>query len=425
MKIKSSVLLAIILLSVATVFSQDTFQYRNRIYKEGIKTVLFYRAGWEFTYPVLELGSGKQLVLEFDDLNKDITDYFYTIIHCSADWQPSDLNPIEYIQGYEENQIDNYENSFSTLIPYTHYTLSVPNDDMKPVISGNYILLVYEDYDKSKPVLSRRFYVVDQKVKTEAEVKRSTFVTDMNTSQELRIFVNDEKGYVSNPQDDFSMTVLQNNNQDIALSGLKPNFIKGNFYEFYDARKLKFKGGNEFRYINLKNTKIAYNRIQSIRFMRPYYIFEIVPEEFENSLTYSYFQDINGELKITAEHVDDPALEADYVYADFTLYYNKSLPAENLYVYGAISDWSCNESNKMTYDYGTKSYKVRMLLKQGFYNYEYVFCDNKNKTPDVSKTEGNYFQTENNYAIFLYNLPQGGQYDELIGYKIVNSLKHL
>lgn len=425
MKPKSTILISIIILYAAASFSQDAFQYRNKIYKAGIKTVLFYRAGWEFTYPVLELNSGKKLILEFDDLNPNTSDYYYTVIHCSADWQPSDLNPIEYIQGYEENQLDKYENSFGTLIPFTHYTLSFPNEDLKPVISGNYLLLVYEDYDKTKPVLTRRFYVVVPKVKTEATVKRSTFVTDMNTSQELHIFVNDETGYVTNPQDDFSMTVLQNNNQNITISGLKPNFIKGNIYEFYNPRKLKFKGGNEFRYINLKNTKIAYNRIMSIHFIRPYYIFEIVPEENENSLTYSYNQDINGDLKITAENIKNPTLEADYVYADFTYFYNKPLSDGDIYVYGAISDWHCNETNKMTYDYGTKSYKLRMKLKQGFYNYEYAICNKNNKIPDVSKTEGSYYQTENNYSIFLYNRPQGGQYDELIGYKIVNSLKHL
>ena len=425
MKFKKILFLGIILFSSVCAFSQDAFQYRNKIYKEGIKTVLFYRAGWEFTYPVLELNSGKQLILEFDDLNNSVTDYYYTIIHCSSDWQPSDLNPIEYVSGYEEEQIDDFENSFSTLVQYTHYILALPNENMKPVISGNYLLLVYEDYDKSKPVLSRRFYVVEPKVKTEASIKRSTFVTDMNTSQELHIFVNDEKSYVTNPQDDFSMTVAQNNSQDIILSGIKPNFIKGTVYEFYNTRKLKFNGGNEFRYINLKNTKIAYNRIQSINFMRPHYIFEIVPEECENSLTYSYNQDINGELKITAEYVEDPTLEADYVYADFSFYCNKTISEGNIYVYGAISDWDYNEENKMTYDYGSKSYKVRMLLKQGFYNYEYVLCNKDNKIPSTDITEGNYYQTENNYAVFLYNRPQGGQFDELIGYKIVNSLKHL
>lgn len=186
---------------------------------------------------------------------------------------------------------------------------------------------------------------------------------------------------------------------------------------------MKFPGGNEFRYVNLKSLKFVNDRIQSIQFNRPYYIFELVHDAFPKISTYSYFQDIDGELLITAEHVENSTLEADYVLADFSLHYDKILPEGSLYVYGAVTDWNCNEANEMTYDYGSKTYKLRLLLKQGFYNYEYVFCKKGSTIPDLSFTEGNYYQTENNYVIFLYNRPQGGQYDELIGYKIVNSLK--
>ncbi len=399
------------------------FEYQDKIYKENIKTVMFYRAGWEFTYPVLELHSGKQLILEFDDLNKSHADYYYTFIHCSSNWQPSDLNPIEYINGFEENQIDNYENSFGTLIPYVHYTLALPNENAAPLISGNYLLLVYEDYDKNKPVLSQRFYVVDTKVDIDASVQRSTLVGDMRTSQELRVNVKDKKNSISNPQDAFSMSVIQNNNPHLSVSGLHPDFIKGNLYEFYNPRKLKFKGGYEFRHVNFKSTKYVYNKINAIHFNRPYYMFELVNEKCENTLTYSYQQDINGEYLIRAEHVDNPSLEADYVLADFYLYKKTPFIKGNVYVYGAISNHEITEANKMNYDYDTKRYHLRMLLKQGFYNYQYVLCNPGGHIPQTDKTEGNYYQTENNYSIFLYNRPQGGQYDELIGYKILNSVK--
>ncbi|NPA68265.1 MAG: DUF5103 domain-containing protein [Chlorobi bacterium] len=421
MKYTEQILVALILLISANVFSQNKTEYRDKIYKDGIKTVLFYRAGWEFTAPVLELNSDKKLILSFDDLNDEVTDYYYTVIHCSANWEPSDLNPIEYIQGYEEEQIENFENSFGTLVQYTHYTLTFPNENMQPEISGNYILLVYEDYDRNKPVLTRRFYVADTKLEIKASVQRASYVTDMNTSQELKITVTDKNNYITNPQDNFSATVLQNNDQNIMLENIKPDFIKGNVYEFYNPRKLKFKGGNEYRYFNVKSEKYLTERIKAISFGRPYYYFELIPEVCNPSFTYSYMQDINGDFLITADNTENPATEADYVYVDFTLYKEKPFLKGEVYVYGTLSDRSCDKKNKMTYDYGKKAYTLRMLLKQGFYNYRYVICDNG--VPELDYTEGNYYQTENNYMIFIYNRPQGGQYDELAAYIVVNSLK--
>lgn len=416
----------ILLLGIGFVsFSQTNISYDNKVYDESVKTVMFYRAGWEFTYPVLELNSGNNLMLEFDCIGESFKDFSYTIIHCDSEWNPSGLNALEYLDGFEENTILNTESSFNTLIDYTHYTLSIPNDDIRPIISGNYLLLVYEPYDIEKPVLSRRFYVIEDKIDIDAEVKRSTLVSSLNDSQELEITLQDKSYFVKNPQDDLTIKVLQNNISDRSFTRKSPDFIKGNTYEYINARKNVVKGSNEFRYFNSKSIKFVTDRIFSIRYNEPYYIFRLLTEEAEAYLPYTYAQDINGDMLIIAENIEDPKLEAEYVLVDFTLKYDFELTNGEFYVFGALSSWECNEQNRMEYNLEDKAYRLRLLLKQGFYNYEYVFIEENSNIKDLSLTEGNHYETENNYLVFVYYTPQGSQYEHLIGFALLNTLKRL
>lgn len=413
---------AILLLFFDSLFSQENISYENKIYKDGIKTILFHRAGVQFSYPIIDLGSDNKLLLEFDDLNEEQIDFSYTIIHCNYDWLPTNINAIEYIDGFEENIIEDYENSFNTLVPYRHYKLKFPNENIKPLISGNYILYVYEDYVKEKPILTRRFYVVDSKLKVNAKVKRPSIVNSINDSQEIVFSVYDIRKMIFNPLDNMKVAILQNNIEDIFIKDLKPDFIKGDVYEYINPQKLKFKGGNEYRYFNTKSTKYVNDRIASINYNEPHYVFELITERSVANMPYSHAQDINGELLVTAENINNDELEADYVYVDFNLKYFNDLKGD-FYVFGALSDYEINENCKMYYDFGEKRYKLRMLLKQGFYNYQFV--SSNNEEIDFSLIEGNYYETENNYVIYVYYKQQGSQYDELIAYKIINSVKEL
>lgn len=422
---KKELIIVIFLFSVNILFSQQNILYKNKIYKDGIKTVLFHKYNVQFSYPIIDINEDEKLLLQFDDLNKNQTDYNYTIIHCDANWQASDLNVIEYIDGFETDIVDNYENSFSTLIPYRHYMLEIPNSNVRPLISGNYILYVFAEDDTEKPVLTRRFYVVDNKLKIDAKVKRSTQVSTIHDSQEIVFSVYDVSHIIFNPLDDMKIRILQNNIEDICIENIKPDFIKGDKYEFINSTKLRFKGGNEYRYFNTKDTKQLNDRFSQISFKEPYYFFELRNEKSEARFPYTYAQDINGEMLVTAEIVDNDELEAEYVYVDFNLLYNNLLNNVDFYVFGALSDYTISEDCKMYYDFGEKKYKLRLLLKQGFYNYQYANVEKNNNKIDFSLIEGNYYETENNYVIYVYYRRQGSQYDELVGYKIINSIKQL
>ena len=412
-------LLIIALSSVSFCFGQN-IKYGDYIYNDNIKTVLIYRQGWEFTYPIISLSGGQKLVLKFDDLGKGQKDYSYTIKHCTSDWQPSQLNSIEYIQGYSEEQIEDVTPSFNTLISYNHYELVFPSEDMQITKSGNYILYVYDSDDADKPVLTRRFYVVDEKVKISATVQRSTIVNYQNTSQEISFKITDKDNIIKNPYDNLSVVILQNNIESTKLTGFSPTFIKSNLYEYYNPREIRFLGGSEYRYFNTKSVKYVTDRVKNIEFKDPYYFFELYAEKSSPTLPYSYTQDINGDILIIADDVDDYDTEAEYSYVDFTLVREAS-ETGNFYVLGGLSDHKLSKNMQMKYNYGRKAYELRALLKQGFYNYKYVYALNDSSEIDNSLVEGNYYETENNYVIYIYYTGALQEYDELIGVKIINS----
>ncbi len=407
------------------IFSQENRVFENIVYKDNIKTVLLYKKGWEFSYPVINLNKNDKLILQFDDLDDEIKDYYYTIIHCNSDWTESNLNPLEYISGYTEDQITEYEPAFNTLIPYNHYELNFPNENLKPTKSGNYALIVYEDYDKENIVFTRCLMVTDEKIGIEASVKRSTIVSISKTSQEISFNIIDKNSVIKNPLENLNVVILQNNRRDNKISGLKPDFIKAKIYEFFNPRKICFTGGNEYRYFNTRNLKLATEKVYKIYFESPYYFFELYTEKTESYFPYSYIQDLNGGMLIVADKVFNNALEANYVYVDFSLKTEELVNKGDYYIFGELSDWRLSKKNRMTFNHGTNCYELRMLLKQGFYNYEYVYADSLDAKIDNTKIEGSHYETENSYMIYTYYRKQGNDYDELIGFKILSSYSKL
>src|SRR6185312_653293 len=117
--------------------------YEDHTYRSYIKTVQVHQVGWKFSPPSIEMNSGQQLQLDFDDMQGEYKSYYYTFIHCDADWTPSDINNFDYLKGFEQDFINSYAPSFGTTKAYPHYTLQFPNSNIQLLLSGNYILKVY------------------------------------------------------------------------------------------------------------------------------------------------------------------------------------------------------------------------------------------------------------------------------------------
>jgi len=405
----------LLVLTTSLLFAQDEdFRNYDNIYQGNIATVRFHLNGLDLSYPIIDINSSGQLRLSFDDLDADVKNYTYTIQHCDADWTPSDLDEMEYLTGFTEDRIDNYQYSFTTRVPYTHYELLLPNNDIGWMVSGNYILKVYEDEGDKKLVITRRFMVVEPIVQINQRVAIPNMVSKSKTHQEIDFVVSHEKLDIRNPRTEIKAAVLQNGRWDNAITDIAPLFVRQDELIFDYQNKVIFPAGKEFRYFDMRSLR---SRLDNVAIIDPYddgYEVAITIDEKRERQPYLFRDDING--KYVIEHLNQPEADLRGDYADVLLTLKSSMPITegDVYFFGAISDWQVRPEYKMVYNPAVSAYVLKALLKQGYYDYQYVIATPKGELL-TEELEGNWFETENDYTILVYYRPFGTRYDRLIG----------
>lgn len=400
----------------------DHLANSNKIYKTNIKTILFHREGWDLSPPLIKFNSGEQLRLSFDDLDADGKEYMFTIIHCNADWKPSKLEKYEYIDGYEEDYIYEFRYSANTIVSYTHYDLLFPTQDLRPEIPGNYVLKVYVEHEDSI-YFTRRFMVLDQKVDIEGKVKQATRLEDKKYKQEVDFQILSPNYNISTPYRDLTVVILQNGRWDNAISNLKPKMVVAGKLDYnYDFENV-FDGGNEFRSIDIKSLNYYTENIDKIDYDHSGYHVFIRPDERRTFSVYKSDDDINGQVKIKTEDQDDTEIRSEYVNVHFYLAYDVPILDADLFLNGALTGWNLDDDSKMAYDYAKKGYVLTLLLKQGYYDYQYILKYHDQEDGDVSFIEGNHWETRNEYTILVYNREQGTYYDRLVGLIHLNAFE--
>lgn len=401
-------------------FNQNFIRFDNFIYKKNIKTLLIYKEGWELSHPIIDLKSEEKVKLSFDDLDAVSKDYYYKVIHCNSNWEPSDLSYNDYTEGFEINQIIDNKISFNTFQKYIHYNLVIPNNDLKLKISGNYIIKVFEDYDEEKIVLTARFYCVEHNASIEAGFKRALSPAFNEDRHEIDFVIN-TRSYISNPQSDLKVVLKQNNRDDNAIRDLKPLFIQGNELKYDYSEENTFSANTEFLYFDIKSVRFQSERIHSIEYIKPFYNVNLILDNIQRFKPYIFNNDLNGNFLVKVQEYDDSENEADYVFVNFYLNYPEPVVDGNIYVFGKLSNWKFDNSNKMIYNYNLRRYELQMFLKQGYYNYSYAFVKDGEKNADLSFINGSHYETENEYNIYVYYRDISAKYDKLIGYQTVNS----
>ncbi len=401
-------------------YKEGYTRFENYIYSENIRTVKLERSGLELTDPVIELGTPQQLVLSFDDLAGDLKNYSYTLIHCDASWRPSNLIENEYLDGFFEERIYDYRQSFNTIQAYTHYTTTIPGRDVRPKISGNYLLKVYEDGMADQPTITRRIMVFEQLVGIDGYVKRATLIGDRDTKHEIDFSILHPALPVTNAFSEIKVVIMQNGRWDNAITDLKPLFLKDKELEYDYEDVNTFYAGNEFRTFDIRTIRMQTQWVDRIIRSPGGYTAVLTPSRNRSTEKYSIENDINGRFLIRYQEGRDDDLEGEYVDVKFTLK-QRVMPTGNLYVFGALSDWRVDNTNKMTFNEDEEAYELLLNLKQGYYDYEYVFVEDGKNRIDETVIEGSHYETRNEYHILVYFRPVGARFDRLVGFSRLES----
>ena len=399
-------------------FIQSGYSQSNFTEPDYIKTIIFKPAALNTYAPIIRLG--ERINLSFDDLNANEEDYTYKIEHCTLDWGISELSESEFIQGYAEDRIRDYENSFNTLQPYTNYTLTIPNENTQIKISGNYMLSVLNE--DNEVVFKRHFVVYEPKVTVGVTVYKSRDISTINTKQSVEFIINNPNFRINNPDEEIIPVILQNNNWQTAISGLKPQFYRGTQLLYKYNKETSFWGGNEFLYLDSKDIRSSTLSIANVKLGNELYNTYLYTNEERTNKPYTLFPDVNGNFIVRSILGKNSNTDADYSWVYFSLKTTQNIEGKEIYISGNFNNWQLNETNKLNYNTETGLYEASLLLKQGFYNYQYLTKTENNILSNYD-IDGSYYQTENDYTVLVYYTKFGSRYTQVIGVGFGNSEK--
>ena len=381
---------------------------------ENIRSVIFEGPTGD-QFPVVQLN--EPIYLEFDDTTASEQDYYYKIIHCDYDWTPSQLLKSQYLTGVDNQRIIDYENSYTTLQPYSNYRLTIPNDNVRLKVSGNYVLEIYNSSYELQ--FSRRFVVFKDVVKVGAVVKRSRDFEFLNEKQVVQFTINSGNFRLVNPKKEVKVAIVQNYYWPSTLYNIKPQFTLGTELVYKYDQETSFYGGNEFLNFDTKDLRAPSSVISHIE-LTDIYQHYLFADRFRSVREYTYFPDINGDFVVRTLQGDDESREAEYTNLHFSLPYSKELNLDDVYVFGKFNNYAFTEENKMKYNEENGMMETAIKMKQGFYNYKYVI-KKEDETIDYNTISGSFHFTENSYLILVYYRDFGEIYDSIIGVGSTNS----
>ena len=399
----------------------------DRILDPNIHTVLIHPAGNSLAAPIIPLHDGGTLQISFDDFKASYQDYAYRIELVDTNWQSIGLSEFEYVKGFNQNKITSFSVSSIANQKYFHYQFSFPNNFSSPKLSGNYILKIFKNGDKDNIVFTRRFYVADNLVTINAQVQEPFDGAISRTHQRVKASV-DVRNIPNFQNNQLTVKVIQNYRYNEAKTTTAPSFMRNTVLEFNNEAELVFPAGKEARWLDLQSLQLRSDRVAEINNKEGGTKILVKPEGTRANLLYATFNDLNGGYLIMNTDNLQSENQNDYAQVQFTYIPKDNIPYldQKLFIIGAITNNVMDQNAEMQFDVKQGVYQKTLLLKQGYYSYNYILRDRNvpYDLDDFTETEGNHFETENSYTILVYYRAPGSLNDQLLGFTSINSTQN-
>lgn len=383
---------------------------RTKILDPTVKTLQAMVDGNWMSPLVMTLGGDNVMTIGFDQLSHDYHRYTYSIEHCEYDWTPStEIFESDYLLGLNDNPIDNYERSVNTNILYTHYSLDIPNDRCRLKMSGNYRLSISDDASGER-VAEVEFVVVDPQVNISMSMTTNTDIDINKEHQQVSVSFDYSNLNVDNPNEQLKLVVRQNDCEETACNAPTPNLVSHNRLTWEHNRQLIFPGGNEyckFEVLDVSHPTMGIERMEWDG--HDYHAYPFRDEPRKNYLT-----DVSANGYSLVRNSDNVEVDytCDYVYVHYCLV---TPPLEGtIYIDGHWTNDSNRDSYAMDYDHEAGCYRAAILQKQGYYSYRYLLR-HADGLLTLSPTEGNFYETENDYHAYVYFRATGDRTWSLVG----------
>ncbi len=389
-------------------------EYRTQALTEEIKSIRTVVDGNDLAVPVIELGSDQELEISFDLMTYDNASYNYKIVHCNADWQESGISSMEYIEGFDNGTIDDYEYSKNVTANYLHYSIGFPNENTNFLRSGNYVVIIAEDYDYDDPKAMICFRVSENLVGLEGKVRGNTLYDINGKYQQLDLEVDYSDMKTSNASSEFVVVIEQNGRRDNAKRITQPTYTQVDRLIYRDSKLLVFEGGNAYRSIDFSSEYTYGAGIEKIEATDnvQHVFLEGSIARFDRGADLSF--DVDGKYAINKQESEEDDIEADYMWVHFWLPIEAMLNGK-VVLLGDLVRNSLGGDVVMDYDFENKGYYADLYLKQGGYNYLYGFEEKSSGEVSLVPIEGSFWQVENEYMVYVYHRGFGDRYDRLVG----------
>lgn len=370
--------------------------------------------------PVITLYGDDRVVISFDELSDDRRYMRYELIHCDAHWRPEGLVDSEFLDGFNQGEVEDYAWSEATTVHYVHYRIVLPNAQMRFTVSGNYIVRVYPEDDPETTLLQARFSVSEMAVGVAGDVTTATDIDYNRSHQQVEFSVNVGEYPVEDLYNDLLITVAQDGRNDNIVTLRQPLRLQGRTAIYEHLRPLIFDAGNEYRRIETVTTRYPSMGVEGIDYLDPYYHIFLRTDAPRAYGEYEYDRTQFGRFFVREYDSTDSDVQADYIVTHFALDMPRSDDFD-IFIDSDITGRAFDEGSMMNYNNATGRYEKILLLKQGAYNYQYLAVPKGTMTGRTATVEGDYYPTQHEYTVNVYHRPRGSRYDRLIGSTVIYS----